>query len=99
MVTTIKTHFKIWKSVFLSTQSKITKDVFTEMATKQYESRNIDFLENVRLYESALCKVVDLDSIIVVSEAELMMNFAASGFDDTTADWKYFWFTCRSNKN
>ncbi|XP_060580650.1 uncharacterized protein LOC132737388 [Ruditapes philippinarum] len=90
---------ELWKTVFLSGKSKISNGEFVKMMTQHYQEQNIDFIEKVREFDSTICKIVGVDSILSLTAGQFTNGLAASGIDNTSENWHYFWITCSSNND
>ncbi|XP_060580651.1 uncharacterized protein LOC132737391 [Ruditapes philippinarum] len=90
---------ELWKTVFLSGQSKISNSEFVKKMTQQYTSNNKDFIEEVREFDLTICKIIDIDSTLSLTAEEFTNGLAASGIDNTSEDWDYFWITCSSDND
>jgi hypothetical protein len=79
--------FKLWKTVVLNNKKEISKDEFTALMTQRFEADKTGFIDMIKEYELALCKLVDINGDDFISREEFVMNLFAVGHRNKTKEF------------
>ncbi|XP_060564837.1 sarcoplasmic calcium-binding protein-like [Ruditapes philippinarum] len=87
----IKEMDKLWNVFFFQNKKELSKDDFINMIKQSYESNATALTENVRVFASDWCNLIDLDGDTFLSKDEFIMNFVAGTHNNTQIDERFFY--------